>query len=184
MVRIIFLFVMIVFGSGTLSACNVDFDNISKESLDIEFSIESDDISESPRETSDEISDIVSQNEPEFFDSTFDETKFIKCSDVYDEPNYESIYKFTPEGTMIFSKNDLEGFIQSEEKYLVRTYKNRKGYEIWYYNNENKESVKKLFTVDGNDKISYQEKVPTSFINESEFNTIYSFHTDWNNNCF
>ena len=116
-------------------------------------------------------------------DTFFEKTMFIKNSEVSDIPNYESIYKFGSNGVMTYSINIYEGFSQSDAQYFLRKFPNKNSYEIWFYYNGKIDCAKLLFVIDEKNKITYNNNSPTCFINESEFNAIHNFHTEWNDNA-
>lgn len=179
MKRLISITLVFLFAISTLTACNEVFDKNSNESsittIPNDISM---DISSTSKDSSNEHSDTVSKSENEIFTKT----TFIKCSDASQEPKYESVYKFNIDGTMIYSKNMLEGFFQSKAKYIIRNIKGKEDYQILYYHNDKNANAEVLFTVNINDKITNISSAPTSFIDEDEFNTTYTFQAEWNAN--
>jgi hypothetical protein len=170
-----------------LTAAILSFSSCNDISVEVSETI-SDYSEEESKEISDAsaVSETVSEesNQPEYTDSYFEDDVFIKCCDVSSEPNYESVYRFATDGAVTYSQNMYEGFWQSTKRYFVRSYKNKPGYEIWTYEGTEKEEGEVFFSVTEDNQIKARHDSPCSFINQAEFNSIYSFHTDWNQNAY
>lgn len=167
MSRLILILITLCVNAGVFCSCDKIDENIS---ADLNASV----VFESEGSFAGESESTV------YSDSFYEETVYIKCGDVSEMPNYESVYQFKADGTMLYSKNIYSGFSQSEAEYYIRKYPDTVGYEIWYFYNGKIDYAVKLFTVDGNDTIGFADDAPTSFIDEIEFNTIYTFHKQWN----
>jgi len=175
-VKIVFTAVFFLLALSAFSACMImpgEKPHGSPSSQEASLS-ETPEASETSSSTSKEPSNTYS--EPAFVDTFFAEDTFIKYCNASEEPNYESVYKFDANGTVTYSYNMWEGFIQSTEKYFIRRYRNGI-YQVYIYKDQ-KENAKALFTVYNEKDVSADASA--SFITEKEFFEIYSFHLEWN----
>lgn len=179
---IFFLTIILLFASCDIN----DEDSKTTESIKSEVSENVSDFSNDSTESKDDFSEESSlpeeSDEPLYTDMLFKEITYIKCCDYSDEPNYESIYKFDINGTLVFSTNQLEGFYQSHTTYFVRMYEDN--YEIHIYENLDSDSSKVLFSVDADNNITDEYLSTALFIDKNEFDKIYKFHNDWNERVY
>ncbi len=170
LLSIIFMFCVI---TGLLCSCDDIVGNESSESTSS--------FAESEPEVS--ITDESSAS-PAHDDSNFSETVFIKCGNASEMPNYESVFRFNSDGTMLYSMNVYSGFSQSKAQYYLKSENINKGYEIWYYYNDKKEYAVKLFTCDYSGTLCNNDDISAYFIDEEEFDRIYAFHKEWNEKTY
>lgn len=110
----------------------------------------------------------------------FNKTIYIKLCDVSDVPDYESIYKFMPDGSVKYSVNMYEGFFQDDAKYFIKKCGNGSMCEVYGYQSGKRDEAMLIFTICDDNSILSPTEAPASFINSEEFDKIFKFHADWN----